>query len=151
MLPRPYTARQGTVSGVLKRFAISEISMTPVLEPGDWLVAIRRKTVPQRGDIVIFGPKPGWFVIKRVIGLADEIVEAANGRVLVNGEGLDTWSVGLTEAFAPITIPPGCVYLLGDRREVSAADSRTIGPQPVGEWWQPWLRFGPLRRFGLLG
>lgn len=139
------------MSDVLKRFVISEISMTPSLQPGDGLVAVRRKTVPQRGDIVIFEAKPGWFLIKRVIGLAGETVEAGNGRVLVNGEPLDTWGLGLTEAFAPITVPAGYVYVLGDRREVSASDSRTIGPQPVGEWWQPRLRFRPLSRFGLVG
>ena len=135
---------------VLKRFAISQISMTPVLEPGDWLVAVLRKRPPRRGDIVIFEPEPGWFVIKRAVGLSGETIEAANGKLLVNGEALDMWAVGRTGAFLPITVPYSHIYLLGDRREVSKSDSRTMGPQPVDEWWQPKLRFGPLRRFGFV-
>jgi signal peptidase I len=75
-------------------------------------------------------------LIKRVIGLEGEVVEARNGRVLVNGRELVEPYLPddvATADFGPVTVPADHVFVLGDNRG-SSADSRFgLGPVPVEE------------------
>ena len=45
--------------GVLRRFEIRESSMVPALEPGDWVIAKRATSPPERGDVVVLDDPTG--------------------------------------------------------------------------------------------
>ena len=153
-------AAWGLKAHVAQAYHIPSESMTPQLEVGDRVLVSRlayRMHDPRRGDIIVFhSPRTdesgddggiGGFVsevlqgvglqapdqtelIKRVIGLEGEIVEAQNGRVLVDGRELVEPYLPAdvaTADFGPVTVPADHVFVLGDNRG-SSQDSRFIGP-----------------------
>ena len=127
---------------VLQTYSIPSDSMVATLEVGDHILvnklAYRTHDV-RRGDVIVFtrppalkvttGPTPRELV-KRVIGLPGDTVEARSGAVLVNGRRLvePYLSVGTrTDRLAsPVVVPRGQVFVMGDNRSVSA-DSRVFG------------------------
>jgi signal peptidase I len=86
------------------------------------------------GDVMEF-PMPGepdWLAVKRVIGLPGDRVECRDGRVHRNGAALDEpyLPADATERrtdCAPVTVPAGMLFVLGDHR-LASADSREWGP-----------------------
>jgi len=92
-------------------------------------------------------------LIKRVIGLPGETVSGRDGHVFVDGRVLvEPYLVPgtATTAFAPVKVPAGQVWLLGDNRGDSE-DSRIFGTVPerhiVGRaMWRVW----PPTRLGFL-
>ncbi len=125
--------------------------MTPTLLPGDFLLASRSQRPPKRGEIIVFEEPDGMFMIKRIVALDGETVLAQGGRVSVDGnQELDRWAIGLTSPFDPITIPSGHVWALGDRRELSTMDSRSLGPIAIDTCWRARLRYFPLGKIGLV-
>lgn len=78
---------------------------------------------PERGDVVIFNnvQKGERLMIKRVIGVAGDQVIIIDGRVYVNGEQLDEPYLPepMRGSYGPYTVPDGCVFLLGDNRNLS--------------------------------
>lgn len=122
--------------GMLRRFTVREASMAPHLVEGDWVIARRRTSLPQRGDVVIF-PDPtgsGMNLIKRVIGLPGERLGVSNGRVTVDGAVLaDRWASGTSGPDQEWEIPEDHLWLLGDNRAASASDGRVLGPTPVSD------------------
>jgi signal peptidase I len=86
-----------------------------------------------RGDIVVFHyPRdPSKSYIKRVIGLAGDVVHIDSGVVYVNGERLretyvpaefDDW-----RSYPNVVVPAHSYFVLGDHRNLSN-DSRDFGP-----------------------
>lgn len=119
------------IGGFLRRYEIVENSMYPALRSGDWVVARRRVSTLARGDIVVFDDASGrgTSLVKRVVGLPDELVTAAGGQVHVDGEALaEHWAHGPTYPSGEWNVPEGHVFVLGDNRPASTLDSRTIGP-----------------------
>jgi signal peptidase I len=110
---------------------------------------------PHRGDIIVFRTPPlgmvrcgtGGTLIKRVIALPGERFEERHGYVYVDGkrgvaEPYVTADKRDSRTLAPVTIPPGRYFVMGDNR-ASACDSRAWGTVPAGNiighaiaiWW----------------
>jgi signal peptidase I len=117
-------------------------AMAPALQRGD-IVWVDRSggdaAVP--GAVVAFRqPGDGALTVKRVIAGPGEVVEVAQGGVLVDGTaqgraGEERWcgepvEVRAGEDSPPEPVPVGAVYVLGDDRRASS-DSRQWGPVPL--------------------
>lgn len=139
----------------IKSFRIAAGSMEPTLVVGDRVMAdlqafrhsATRGEGPARGDVVLFAdPKdPKSTLTKRVIGLGGERIELRDKKVFIDGAPLeDPWGVhndpivysaseglqGARDNPAPLVIPEGSVYVMGDNRDHSF-DSRFLGPVPL--------------------
>ena len=89
---------------------------------------------PKAGDVVVIdatNTNLNEFVIKRIIATEGQTVDLDGaGNVYVDGELLDESAyLGLVPTYShdvafPQTVPEGCVFVLGDNREVST-DSRS--------------------------
>ena len=106
-------------------------SMMPTLESGDWIAACRPASV-DRGDIVLTNTDNAHHarLIKRAIAFGGETVDIdfETGTVYVDGEALDEpyladKTIRGGDVTFPLTVPQGCVFLLGDNR-VNSVDSR---------------------------
>ncbi|MCH5197478.1 MAG: signal peptidase I [Oscillospiraceae bacterium] len=102
-------------------------SMNNTLADGDWLIVTPYYSEPKYGDIVIATKKTAARgpLVKRVIGLpGDEVIIDADDNVYVNGIKLNETYALVAESYKgdrtyPVTVPEGCVMLMGDNREVS--------------------------------
>jgi len=138
--------------GKLRRFEIVEGSMEPHLSHGEYIIAQERSSAPKRGDIVIVAHPdiPGFDLVKRVIGLPGELVTLANGQVHIDDQVLaEAWADGPTRPDGEWQLGPDDLYVLGDNRAMSSADSRTIGPVSTANVkWKAVARYWPLARVG---
>jgi len=133
--------------GRLRRYAIVEQSMEPTLSEGDWTVARHLSALPRRGAIVVF-PDPRRSeteLVKRVVGLPGERVTIANGQVHIAEAVLaEPWADGPTRPDGEWILGPDELFVLGDARSTSAADSRTLGPIAASTaQWQITARYWP--------
>ncbi|MFZ3047814.1 MAG: signal peptidase I [Desulfatirhabdiaceae bacterium] len=140
---------------VVQAFKIPSGSMKETLQIGDHILVNKfiygvklpflQTTIipiknPQRGDIVVFEfpEDPEKDFIKRVVGVAGDVVEVRNKQVYVNGAlQQDTFSVHTDphtfpprvqprDFLGPITVPPDSLFVMGDNRDQSY-DSRYWG------------------------
>ena len=144
-------------------------SMEPNLEVGDRILVRRTYDSAEeladrldRGDVLVFrSPRAGEpLVVKRVIGLPGESIEARDGQIAIDETTLldEKWlpeserEVG-SPAANTVDIPftqldDDEVYLLGDNRD-SSIDSRQFGPVSLDRVVGTVLvRFWPVGRFG---
>ena len=111
-----------------------------------------------RGDVIVFR-RPDEEqaeirdLIKRVIALPGESVEARENSIYINGAKLIEPYLAVDEVigdFGPITVPAGEVFVMGDNRDESydsrffgtVADERIVG--------RAFVLFWPLNRIGTL-
>ncbi len=103
-------------------------SMENTLFTDDWLLVTPYYGEPHYGDIVISTKETAaeGALVKRVIGLpGDEVMITEDDSVYVNGVKLDeTYALtrnthGKGDRTYPVTVPEGCVMLMGDNRDVS--------------------------------
>ena len=109
---------------------------------------------PERGDIMVFlhPHDPSRALVKRVIGLPDDVIEIDTGRVVRNGKRLhEPYVVNPdTRGFDPVRVPEGSYYVLGDNRLVSS-DSRHWGFVPDElVIARAWLSYWPSDRMEFL-
>lgn len=117
----------------LRSFVVSGDSMKPALGDGNRFLGWRsRPPRPlRRGAIVAFvhPHRPGFWLVKRVVGLSGEVISLDMGEVLINGRaGLDRWGVGWSMPDGEWTIPPDKLFVLSDQRSLTRDDSRRFGP-----------------------
>jgi signal peptidase I len=132
-------------------------SMTPTIEPGDWIVANKLADDLadfRHGDLVVFLPPPSVeddvdALVKRIIGLPGDEVTFAEGLVMRNGAPLDEPYLAPGTTTTPkgtesVVVPEGAFFVLGDNRS-SSIDSRIYG-SVAGEniIGRASLRFWPL-------
>ena len=137
----------------LRRYEIAERSMEPTLRAGDWVIAIPWRRA-KRGDVVVIPhpERPGFELVKRVIGLPGETVTVtAAGDVVILEGGADEWGRAATLPAGVWKVPADTVFVLGDARHQSNADSRVLGSLPRESIeWQIRFRYWPPDRIGFL-
>ena len=121
---------------VFRVIVVSGPSMKQTLQNGDCIILLSSVfyTEPKHGDIVVISKeayKDGEPIIKRVIATEGQEVniDFVRGMVSVDGVELhELYTNTLTNEFEgvafPVTVPEGCVFVLGDNRN-SSKDSRS--------------------------
>jgi signal peptidase I len=124
---------------LVQAFFIPSLSMYPTLDEGDRVLVNKlsyKLHDVNRGDLVVFERPPGSpesdikDLIKRVIGLPGETIEAREGVVYIDGQELEEpyLVAGVTTDDLPRQeIPDGHIWVMGDNR-TNSADSRVFGP-----------------------
>ena len=143
---------------VVSAYKIEGNSMNPVLLDQERILisklAVKKEDI-KRFDIVVFRKpgEPGKSVIKRIIGLPEEIIEIRDGIVYIDSEKLDQSflkhekNTGSRDV-GPLLIRKEHYFLMGDNRMVSR-DSRDFGEIPLNYFYGKTLfRYWPLSRFG---
>jgi signal peptidase I len=119
---------------VARLSVVKGASMEPTLTEGDVLLVRTLFYTPRPGDVVVltkesFGTES---IVKRVIAVGGQQVRVdyGAGKVFVDGVALEEegiWGVFpgpcYPEELLEVTVPEGCLYVLGDNRMVSL-DSR---------------------------
>lgn len=146
---------------LIQAFFIPSLSMFPALDIDD-RVLVNKLSYDlhevNRGDVVVFERPASQDseikdLIKRVVALEGETIEARDGKVYVDGEPLDESYLQpgvVTTNLETQTVPPEHVFVMGDNRDDSR-DSRFFGPLPedliVG---RAFVKVWPLDDLGLL-
>jgi signal peptidase I len=147
------------ITFVAQAFRVQGTSMLPMLEDGERIVVnklVYRFQPIRRGDVVVFWyPKdPSVSFIKRVAGVPGDLVEIKRGVLYVNSAPVQEDYVRRQyrdgETRAPVEVPKGYYYVLGDHRRGSN-DSRTWGEVPERYiYGRAFFRFWPLSKLGFI-
>lgn len=147
------------VTFVAQAFRVQGTSMLPLLQDGERIIVnkfVYRFRHIERGDVVVFWyPKdPSVSFIKRVVGLPGETVELRGGILYINGQKLEEDYLDPRfqgdETRAPLEVPRGYFFVLGDHRS-SSNDSRNWGDVPEKYiYGKAFVRFWPLSKLGVI-
>lgn len=122
------------VRSALQIYSIPSASMAPTLEAGDQILVTRYfRGAPDRGHVIVFqAPNGDELLVKRVIGVPGDLVDADGGRVRLGGHTLSEPYVlrqASSGAIPAQIVAAGSYFVLGDNREESL-DSRSWGLVP---------------------
>ncbi len=145
---------------VFRIVGVSGRSMLNTLHNGDRLIVFNTGYTPARGDIVIVRRDDEEPIVKRVIGVAGDVVsiDEQTEKVYLNGEELDEPYLDCTTPTlygftGPYTVPAGTIFVMGDNRPESH-DSRApdIGAVKLDHvMGKAVFRILPLSSFGKIG
>ena len=134
-------------------------SMEPTLEDQDRLVVNKLAYQihdPEVGDIVMLlhPSNPDLSLVKRIVAKAGDTVAFKEGHVFRNAVLVDDSFIPADrrshESLAPIVVPEGFYFVLGDHRN-NSSDSRVFGPVPkkyiLGRVQIRWWPFATARPF----
>jgi signal peptidase I len=145
-------AREAVIGLAAFRTPAGHDSMAPTLLGGDRFVVDLRAREPARGDLVVFtSPEEPLTLVKRVVALEGDVVEADAKGLRVNGLPV---LAGDAAPLGPLKVPPGSVFAAGDNLGKSR-DCRHFGP--IGKdlirgrllyvfWSGTWSRIGTTPR-----
>jgi signal peptidase I len=149
---------------VAQPYKIYMVSMERTLQPEQMVLVDKLSPVftdYRRGDVIVFNPPANVEgapatdpYIKRVIGLAGDLVEIRDGSAWVNGVRLVEPYVYDGQPTVPLNgtsswrVPAGDLFVMGDHRAASS-DSRYFGPisksTVIG---RAWIRYWPMADLG---
>ncbi len=150
------------INAISARVRVDGSSMEPSFHHGEFVVVNRmsyKVGTFETGDVVVFHyPRdPEQEYIKRIIGIAGDQVDIANGVVTVNGEVLiEPYIAAAPRYNGSWEVPDGFVFVLGDNRN-NSSDSHNWGPLQVENvigkavfiYW-PLTEFGGVENASLL-
>ena len=138
---------------------VNQVSMEPTLYEGEILVIAKVNYLisdPARGDIVVLKDElEDKYLIKRAIGLPNEVIDIRNDRVYIDGKELNpdyTDALTRDNGFAKSRVPEKKYFVMGDNR-MQSRDSRsdTVGfvsrDNIVGK---AVFRIWPFNKFGIV-
>ncbi len=119
---------------------VDSASMHPTYDEGDVVLVSRRPPALAdlaRGDVIVFrSPADGARTIKRVVGVARDVLVVRDGELYVNEVSVPEPYVDheLVDGYysATFTVPEDSVFVLGDNRG-NSVDSRDYGPVTATE------------------
>lgn len=117
-----------TFTYIIKICVIPTGSMAPTIHPGDFTINNALAYVigePQRGDVITFEGEEK-LLVKRIIGMPNDTISFADGKVIVNGEVLEEdylTSDVKTYSGRTFVVPEGHYFVMGDNR-MNSLDSR---------------------------
>lgn len=151
------------ITYVASAYKIEGHSMQPALHDQERIIitklGVRGGNINRFDIVVLYKPDdPNRSIIKRVIGLPEEILEIRKGTIYINDNRLDEpflkehnerkdlmyQSINMK----PLLIDKGHYFVMGDNRPVSQ-DSRSFGPVPQRYIYGKTLfRYWPFSKFG---
>lgn len=121
---------------VLTPINVNGMSMDPTYEDNDVILVDRISALGRSQHVVFESPyDDGELYIKRLIGLPGDVIEMKDDVLYVNGKAHKepyvkradkNMYLRTTEDFAPITVPEGKFFVMGDNR-IKSHDSRHFG------------------------
>src|SRR5438445_11003122 len=107
-------------SALIGIYAIPTGSMQPTLQIGDRILVTRYFSQPaERGDVVVFrSPGAGELMVKRIVAVGGDFVDAQNGRLVIGGHTLPEPYLPareVTGGVSPQRVPPDSYFVLGDK------------------------------------
>ena len=123
------------IDTVVARVRVENISMQPTLQSGEFVLVNKlayRIGDIHRGDIIVFHypQDPSQDYIKRIIGVAGDVVDIHDQNVYVNNQALIEPYISAEPLYnGSWTVPPNDLFVLGDNRNESS-DSHAWGFVP---------------------